>query len=127
MTWADIFMVATWALAGVAEGAQDYLDFIKGDKKRTNPPWWSSPHESWRRKYHAGSVDEGPKFPGSTTIFVMFTDAWHFFQFLSRRCPITVTIYAAVFLDVTPWLLLAIPANLLGFNICWRLLRNYTP
>ncbi len=33
--------------------------------------------DSWRNKYKNGDKNQGEKFLGSTTIFVMFTDVWH--------------------------------------------------
>lgn len=42
--------------------------------------WWS--RDGWRRKYKNGDPSQGEKFPGSATVFVFITDAWHFFQFL---------------------------------------------
>jgi len=41
--------------------------------------WWAG-HESWINKYKNGDKEQGPKFPGSTTVFVWVTDGWHFFQ-----------------------------------------------
>jgi len=35
-----------------------------------------------KNKYKLGKKENGPAFPGSTTIFVWTTDGWHFFQFM---------------------------------------------
>ena len=40
--------------------------------------------DAWKNKYKYGNPDNGPAFPGSTTILVPFTDAWHFTQMLSH-------------------------------------------
>lgn len=42
---------------------------------------WFSPL-GWRLKYKDQDPKKGPAFPGSTTIFVFLTDAFHFFQFI---------------------------------------------
>ena len=39
---------------------------------------------SSNNKYKNNDPKQGAKFLGSTTIFVMFTDAWHLFGFLQR-------------------------------------------
>lgn len=41
--------------------------------------WWN-PAESWKNKWKNGNSTLGEAFPGSSTIFVSFTDGWHFFQ-----------------------------------------------
>lgn len=38
--------------------------------------------DSWDNKWMNGDVDQGERFPGSSTIFVMFTDMWHLTKFL---------------------------------------------
>ena len=49
-----------------------------------------NPEISWKNKYKDNDVMKGPKYFGSTTIFVIFTDAWHLFKALS-----VVTIFCA--------------------------------
>lgn len=39
---------------------------------------------SWVNKYKNNDPKQGAKFLGSTTIFVMFTDAWHLFGLIER-------------------------------------------
>lgn len=41
---------------------------------------------SWRNKYKNRDEHQGSKFIGSTTIFVMFTDAFHLFKFIRKIC-----------------------------------------
>lgn len=38
------------------------------------------PSISWKNKYKDNDLKKSEKFPGSTTIFVAFTDAWHLMQ-----------------------------------------------
>ena len=44
-----------------------------------NPLFWN-PKKSWRNKWKNGNPDEGEKFIGSSTVFVLWTDAWHLFK-----------------------------------------------
>ena len=45
-----------------------------------------NPKISWRNKWKNGDRQQGEKFPGSSTCFVLFTDAWHFAQFCMFTC-----------------------------------------
>ena len=49
--------------------------------RKLNSNWWD-PSISWKHKYKGGDPKNGPRFFGATTYFVLFTDAWHFFQFI---------------------------------------------
>lgn len=62
------------AVKDTVEFHYDYSIFAK-----CNTKYWN-PLTSWRNKYKEDL--KTPKFWGSTTIFVMFTDAWHLFDFL---------------------------------------------
>ena len=59
---------------------------------QANPLWWN-PALSWRQKYEGGIQAQGAAFPGSTTVFVFVTDAYHLFGELERvftRCGFVV-------------------------------------
>lgn len=45
---------------------------------------WFNPAESWKNKWKDGDKSKGEAFLGSSTIFVMFTDAWHLFGSIQR-------------------------------------------
>lgn len=60
--------------------------------KKFNNVFWN-PAYSWRNKYKLGNPKLGEKFPGSTTVFVMFTDAWHLFKFFAIK-----PLFAIIFL-----------------------------
>jgi len=67
--------------------AKSIMDVLQFHYKRTpfaklgNQQWWN-PKISHSNKYKNNSVLSGEKFPGSVTIFVWVTDAWHFFQMI---------------------------------------------
>lgn len=91
------------ALAGVANGICDSLvfhypktGFEKGDT------FWN-PYISWKNKYKDGDVNQGPKFPGSTTVFVSLTDAWHLFKMLQLLCIKMAVLFAASMAVKRPW------------------------
>ena len=70
-------------LAGVAEAHMDTLQFhfYRSRFSSFNHAFWN-PEISWRNKYKLNDPRYGAKFPGSTTIFVFVTDAWHLMKFL---------------------------------------------
>ncbi len=39
---------------------------------------WFDPSLSWKNKWKNGDPSKGNAFPGSSTVFVAATDAWHF-------------------------------------------------
>jgi hypothetical protein len=45
-----------------------------------------NPKISWRNKWKDGDPEKGEAYPGSSTVFVLFTDAWHLAQFLMFTC-----------------------------------------
>jgi len=74
-------------IAGISKSIMDTVDFhfnqsifnnIKNKKWRN----WFNESEGWKNKYKDRDPKKGPAFPGSTTIFVFITDAWHFFQMI---------------------------------------------
>ena len=69
--------------AGLSEAVMDTLQFhfYKSPFAKYNNQFWN-PQLSWRNKYKKGDPSLGPKFPGSTTIFVSLTDGWHLFKLL---------------------------------------------
>ena len=59
-------------ISGASKGTADFLQFhYTGNSKFWNPDL------SWQNKWKNGDPSQGEKFPGSSTIFVTFTDGWH--------------------------------------------------
>jgi len=69
-------------LSGVFKG---YMDSISEEKLAYRGKWWSK-REGSLFKYKDEDPLKGPKFVGSTTIFVWTTDGWHLFQMLFLSC-----------------------------------------
>jgi hypothetical protein len=78
-----------------AKGKMDVSakDGFRGEKKKWNKS------ESWRNKYDSSFKRDGnwwyfgtyrplhlERFPFSSTLFVAFTDFWHFMQFIFLNC-----------------------------------------
>lgn len=78
-----ILATLAYALAGAAKGAMDTLQFHFSASifARMNWDFWK-PDLSWRNKYKDRDPAKGPRFPGSTTVFVSLTDGWHLMQMI---------------------------------------------
>ncbi len=73
--------------AGACDGFSQtlYSHYYSFEKvfPNVNEQYWN-PHESWKNKYLNGDPAQGEKFPGSTTIFVFSTDAFHLLRTLNK-------------------------------------------
>jgi len=74
-----IFIVIAAICNAVMDKVQSH--YSKSIFKDLNSKWWN-PKESWKNKWKNGDPAQGEAFLGSSTVFILFTDAWHFFQFL---------------------------------------------
>ncbi|THH40257.1 hypothetical protein [Neolewinella litorea] len=80
-------------LAHVLKGVGDTLQFHYESSPYAdlgNTSFWN-PEQSWKAKYASDPTGEPlrplrEKFPGSTTLFVATTDAWHLSQSLQYAC-----------------------------------------
>ena len=83
---ATILAFALVAFAAVCEAIMDkvqfhYFNSIFSDTNTYNQLFWN-PNESWKNKWASDLKTE--RFPGSSTIFVFTTDAWHLFKFFNH-------------------------------------------
>jgi len=75
------FIVLFIIIAGISKSIMDTINF-KYEQSIFKGKEWFNPKESWKNKYKDRDPSKGPAFPGSTTIFVWLTDAWHLFQMI---------------------------------------------
>ena len=69
-------------ISAIAKSIMDKLQFHYDKsifKNFKNQQFWDG-RISWKKKWKNGDKEQGEKFPGSSTIFVFSTDAWHLFQ-----------------------------------------------
>ena len=83
----SIFFVSG-ILNGMREASSFHWEAFQQTFPKANPEWWND-DISWMNKYEDGDVSKGPDFPGSTTIFVFTTDAYHALTMSDRLCLIT--------------------------------------
>lgn len=68
---------------GLVESLQFRYDRFTARHPGHDPLFWN-PKESWRNKWRGGDPALGERFPGSSTIFVWTTDAYHLFRTVER-------------------------------------------
>ena len=84
-----LLLFVAHGLKGVADTLQFHYDSSPYAELKNEAFW--NPEESWKAKY---ARDEGGEplrplreaFPGSSTVFVAATDAWHLSQSLQYAC-----------------------------------------
>jgi len=83
-------------IAGVSEGVMDTLahHFNTSIFNGLNPKFWN-PTISGGNKWKNGLKENGEKFLFSSTLLVMFTEAWHVFKFIR-----TMTLFGGSFLFI---------------------------
>jgi len=74
-------------LSGFSDGVNNVLSFKWSSFKKVFPGadqkyWW--PSKSWDNKYKNGKKEQGERFPGSSTIFVSFSDGYHLTRFFDH-------------------------------------------
>lgn len=85
-------------IAAICKAVKDTLDFHYYGSVFDNgkPRQWWNPNISWRNKYKEDL--KTPRFFGSTTFLVMFTDGWHLFDFLQTIFVIlAIVLYSKIF------------------------------
>lgn len=75
-----IYSIVFLILSGAADGFRDTLMFHYSETGFPDGHTFFDPDTSWRGKWKNGAPDQGEAFPGSSTIFVWATDAWHLCQ-----------------------------------------------
>lgn len=79
----EALLIALCVLAGLLRALHDTLTHEPGGGKPAGwGAFWNS-QISWRFKYRDADPALGPRFPGSTTWLVAFTDGWHLSNLLS--------------------------------------------
>ena len=87
---------------------------------------WFNPLTSWKNKWKLNSIgnpfinnkgENIERFLGSSTIFVVFTDAWHLFESISKYTLIGAFVTWAYFSLVWWWLLILVAIMVFIFHI----------
>lgn len=76
----DVIIMSLQVVSGVADGFNQaiiHYNYGKGN------PFWDN-KISWTNKWKDGKPENGEKFFGSSTVFVMFTDGFHLTRFFDR-------------------------------------------
>ena len=105
LNWIHIILLLCLAIAATGKAVMDTLNFhfcccifTKWTGHR-----WVDPGISWTNKYKGGDARNGPKFLGSTTVFVFVTDLWHFSDFIFLRFFFAVPIIYSFIHPIVTW------------------------
>jgi hypothetical protein len=66
-------------ISGISKAVQDKIQFHFYESRFKKLGTFWNPELSWENKWKDGDPKKGERFPGSSTIFVSLTDAWHLF------------------------------------------------
>lgn len=78
----DLICIILMMVSGISKAIMDKVNFHYSTSifSKLNNRFWDHSISS-NNKYKDFNKDNGPRFFLSTTILVLFTDAWHLFQF----------------------------------------------
>lgn len=129
-----IVIGATQFTAGALDGFSEVLlhryNRFERRHPHANPRYWR-PSESWVNKWRNGDPAQGERFPGSSTVFVWTTDAYHLARTgrnLTMRAGLVYAAVAARDQRLKPWQTFAIrfvvssAAFSAGFHLPWSIL-----
>ena len=119
-----ILSVLCIAAAAVCEAVMDTLQFHYTHSvfyQFSNKRFWN-PEESWRNKYRNADPLAGPRFPGSTTIFVGLTDAWHMFKLLRNAFAVLASFVLLYALIGAWWALIYVVVSRITYGVIFTIL-----
>lgn len=79
-----------------------------------------NPTISWKNKFKNGDRTQGPKFFGSTTFFVCFTDSWHFLKMLFIN---TIFLIISINVHILSWYYELLICNVI-WGICFEIVKR---
>ena len=96
-------------ISGAASGIMDIIQFYD---PFIDHPFWG--RKGWHNKYKDGHPSLGPRFPGSTTIFVWITDGWHLCKAIHIH---------GILLSIVVMTTITVDANLIQYLCFYVILR----
>jgi hypothetical protein len=96
--WKDYWITgSSCLLSGMIDGTIETINYhydygFKPRFPKANAQFWD-PSLSWANKYKNGCPAQGPKFTGSTDVFVWTTDAYHLLRTANRAVECGTLVY----------------------------------
>jgi hypothetical protein len=96
--WKDYLITGSSVfVSGMIDGTIETINYhyetgFKSRFPKANDQFWN-PAVSWTNKYKEGNPSLGPKFTGSTTLFVCSTDAYHMLRTSKRTLDGVTLVY----------------------------------
>ncbi|MBF0246186.1 MAG: hypothetical protein HQL31_13115, partial [Planctomycetes bacterium] len=104
--------------AAVSNAVMDTLQFRYEQSVFANDSFseaYFNPKVSWKNKWKNGDPKEGERYLGSSTVFVLFTDAWHLAQFFMFSFFELIFVYTYYFFKKPKWYVLILQFLVLHF------------
>lgn len=111
-------------IAGISNAIMDTLQFHFSTSRFSQLGEWWNPVESWKRKWKNGNRLDGERFPGSSTVFVFVTDAWHFFKSITfTSMALSIVFYNPAFTWWLDFILYDLTFSL-SFELSFRIMKK---
>lgn len=120
-----ITVVLLASFAGLSKAICDTVSFRYSKSIFTKKPIFWNPEISWRNKYRGNDPSNGSKFPGSTTLFVAFTDAWHLFGLLERLAFGCAAVLSGLLISKNTWFIFLAVGSYVIFAATFHLCFTY--
>ena len=114
--------VITAILAGFSKAICDLSE--EGKLKFYRKSYWIK-SISWDNKYKDNDPKKGAKFLGSTSVFVMFTDAWHLFQFFYKSSLIISFTIVGYLISISDYFAIGIFTNQILIAATFHIFHTY--
>ena len=116
-----IIILILFTFSGIFEAIMDKIQFHYNKSIFPKNSLFWNPELSWKNKYKDDL--KTPKFFGSTTFFVIFTDAWHLLKYIMILA-IAISVLLAFLFNVTLIMgciivFLCLVAFVIGFDIAY--------
>lgn len=109
----------------IAALAKAIMDAVRFHQVWAHSDFWDV-STSWKNKYKNGDANQGPRFPGSTTIFVWLTDGWHLMQMVFLTCMFAlIVLHKSHFGLIIDFIIMRAIFGII-FEITFRELGRYT-
>jgi hypothetical protein len=96
-------------LAAIANSIGDKIQFHWSTSVFAGRGWdsWANPQISWSRKWKNGNANHMREeaFPGSSTVFVSFTDLWHFVKSIQLTTLFLACVLWSPIINLESWFL----------------------
>lgn len=120
-----VLIISAIILVLVSAISKAIMDLSEERKIKGNPDYWIKSLSS-NRKWKNGNKSQGERFWLSSTVLVMFTDAWHLAGFIYNRTNRLAGIAIGILSAMYSWYyLLGIPVSAIIYQTTFHIFYTY--